>query len=378
MNDMLIPTALQINMDDVGWWCGRDDRKIGGPSRTGMPRNHCVEDYQAIADLGAELNMQINCAFVLGEWDVEDRLGQEILHFSHFGADWNNVAYRNREDLERAAEIIRNSPYIGVAMHGLYHGYYMPGTDNHDCSDYLYAINGKLQYIPEKEIRLRIEHFLRMCERFDFRKEINSFVPPSFRHEPFTISEILKEYGIRYIFTHFENLYLDTPDLKVKSFDSAFVDNGIITVDQKYHPIPWDAVDADFTSLEPAFGVLSSHWPNYLNMDPQKHPETRARVVKYFKNCAETFGIMLSRNAGFAATQELYKKYAKTTHQGTTYLIDLSAVPQAAGRLDSFFISTKESPISVEGAVLGEIESHSDFCNYEIKPLTDTVKVCFM
>ncbi len=377
MFEVLIPAALQINMDDVGWWCGRDDRKIGGPSRTGMPRNHYVEDYQAVADLGAELNMQINCAFVLGEWDMENRLGREIPHFSHFGAKWNNASYRKQEDLERAAEIIRNSPHIGVTMHGLYHGYYMPGIDNHDCSDYLYAINGKQHYVPEKEIRLRIEHFLRLCEKYDFRKEIISFIPPSFRHEPFGISEILKEYGIRYIFTHFENLYLDTRNLKEMVFDSVFVEDGIITVDQKYHSIPWDAVDADFAVQPTAYGVLSSHWPNYLNMNPQKYHETRQRIVHYFKKCAETFGIILSRSAAFAATQELYKKYAKTVQNGNTWVIDLSQVPKVPGRLDSFFISAKTSPVSVEGAALGEMENHSGFNNYEVKPLADTVKVFF-
>ena len=56
---------------------------------------------------------------------------------------------------------------------------------------------------------------------------------------------------------------------------------------------------------------------------------------------------------------------------------DYSQVPEAAGRLDSFVISAKGSPMFVEGAALGEMESHLGFNNYEIKPLADTVKVFF-
>lgn len=71
---MLIPSCLYITMDDLGWFCGTDDRPAGGSSRSGMPRRHCAEDYAAVNELGRRLNMKINCAFVLGEWDPDNRL----------------------------------------------------------------------------------------------------------------------------------------------------------------------------------------------------------------------------------------------------------------------------------------------------------------
>lgn len=376
MVDVMVPAALQIIMDDIGWWCGRDDRKIGGPSRTAMPRKHCVADYQAVADLGAALNMRIGCSFVLGEWDMDNRLGKDVLHFSHYGDKWDNASHRNREDLEKAAEIIRNSPYIDIALHGLYHGYYMPEADFHDYSDFWYLQGGRLYMVPEKEIRNRIEHYLRICEEYDFQKKITTYVPPSARHRAYSISAILKDYGIQQIFTLIKDLDPEAQPEDEGGFDRIFVENGIMTVDMS-HFVPWDAVDMDFDPLPPSYGVLSTHWPNILNMDPDKHGESRERTLKYFRRCAETFGIMLSPNAGFAASQELYKKYAKVTQQDNVCVIDLTAVPMADGKRERFYISVRKEPVKAEGAILGNSEVHSDFYNIEVKPLNSTFKLYF-
>ena len=74
MEKIIIPSSLQRTMDDVGWFNGEDDRKNGGSARTAMTRRHCAEDYAAINELGKRLGMRINCAFVIAEWDPDDRL----------------------------------------------------------------------------------------------------------------------------------------------------------------------------------------------------------------------------------------------------------------------------------------------------------------
>ena len=74
MNEILIPHSLQITLDDVGWFNGADDRPNGGSAHTGIARRHCAEDYAAINELGRRLNMRINCAFTVGEWDPGNRL----------------------------------------------------------------------------------------------------------------------------------------------------------------------------------------------------------------------------------------------------------------------------------------------------------------
>ncbi len=44
MKETIIPRPLQVVMDDVGWFNGKDDREIGGPSRSGINRFHWLED----------------------------------------------------------------------------------------------------------------------------------------------------------------------------------------------------------------------------------------------------------------------------------------------------------------------------------------------
>ena len=51
MKKFTIPNALQIIIDDLGWFNGKDNIKNCGPSRTAMPRNHVAEDYIVVIKL---------------------------------------------------------------------------------------------------------------------------------------------------------------------------------------------------------------------------------------------------------------------------------------------------------------------------------------
>ena len=48
MEGIRIPIALQVCFDDIGWDEGSDLRLRGQASRTGMPRRHVYEDYEAV------------------------------------------------------------------------------------------------------------------------------------------------------------------------------------------------------------------------------------------------------------------------------------------------------------------------------------------
>lgn len=375
-NTFTIPAPLQINMDDVGWWCGRNDNNIGGPSRTAMCRPHTVSDYQAISDLGKALNTKITCGLVMGEWDMDNRLSKDILHFSHFGKNWNNAAYRNADDMQKAAEIL-HSPYIEIAAHALYHGYYMPGVDCADISDFYYRKNDIYHSVPEDEIRNRLDHFFRLCKEHGINTRIETFIPPSYVYRENELTSILKDYGFKFCGTIFESIpraYSEPYEVP----DSVFIENDIITVDRKYNLVHWANIDCDFDNIEEkSFGIFGLHWPNILNADPKKHGETLKKLLPYFRRCENTFGIVMSRNMAFAATQELYKKYTKTLMQNSSIILDLSEVPYATGRLSSFFVSLKKKPANFEGCTLGEIREKDGFSNFEIFPLGDIVKIRF-
>ena len=167
MENIIIPSSLQITMDDVGWFNGEDDRENGGSARTAMSRRHCAEDYAAINELGRRLNMRINCAFVLGEWDPDNRL-RGIKHLSKFGDSWNNAAYLGKEEMAAVAEVINASPYIDIAVHGLMHNYYDPKIP-YCNSDYFYPENGLMKMIPESEIRARLDAFFDLLDYYKIK-----------------------------------------------------------------------------------------------------------------------------------------------------------------------------------------------------------------
>lgn len=62
-----IPMPIQIVIDDVGWWCGTDGHEYNEPFRTGINRDHVPADYQAIVELGKQLNIRPRAAMVLCE-----------------------------------------------------------------------------------------------------------------------------------------------------------------------------------------------------------------------------------------------------------------------------------------------------------------------
>ncbi len=367
---IIIPHSFQIVLDDLGWFCGTDDRESGGPSRTGCLRRHCAEDYKAINELGEKLNMKINCGFVVGEWDPDNRL-KCIPHLSQYGDNWDNALHLDADEMKKVIEVINNSPYIDVALHGLLHGYYMEGTDNTDTSDFYYTVNKEVIMVNESEIRKRIEMFFELMNYYGVKKKINSFIPPSFVYRWDELSKILADYGIEYISTIYKNMVYDGATKPT----IADIENGIITVDRNNNKIPWNMTGCSFEALPVLQGIFGVHWPNFLSELPENNSEVVDEAVRYFKMCGESFGTILSRDMKFCATQSLYKRFANVEEKdGKTY-IDISEVPFAKGMDNKFYVSS-ESPIKeYTGCNIKVFEEHELFVNYEVTPTNKTISL---
>lgn len=380
MNQFIIPHALQIVIDDLGWINGYDGRATGGPSRTGMPRKHCAEDYIAVNALGKALNMKINCAFVLGEWDPDNRL-KKIPYFSKYGDAWDNAKYLDKEEMQRIVDALNASDYIDVSIHGLMHGSQMPGIDNNDSSDFFYMKNGEKFVFSDEELRAKLDAFFGILAHYGVKKTVNSYVPSSALYVPYTLSKIMAEYGIRYIVQPLK--YTDFGDRSVRL---ATVDNGIILTDRcnfieqegftrTMDIRPWDEIASDFTTLPKATCIVGTHWPNYLHLDPKRSLELTERNAAYFKSCADEFGTIMSRDIGFHATQELYKRFARTEEKNGVFTVDVSDVPKPAGSLGKFYISTKAPIKTHEGCEISLYETKETHWTYEIVPISDIVKI---
>lgn len=361
----VIPDSLQIDMDDLGWFCGKDDRAEGGSSRTGMGRRHCAADYEAVNELGKRLDMKINCAFVIGEWDPDNRL-RGIPGLSKYHDAWDNAARFDREEMERCVDVINRSAYIDPAIHGLLHGNYREGIDNCDTSDYYYRIRKRLYMVEESQVRQRLDAFLDLWQYHGIQKKINSMIPPSFAYRRDELSRILKEYGIQYISTIFhEEGNVGRPE------ERAFVEQGIITVNRNLNLIPWNETGSDPRALPTAGGIFGCHWSNVLHEDPERYSQIVEHWVSYFERCAETFGIILSQGKSFCATQSLYKQYGSLKQTEREVMIDISKVPKAAGKEAHFYISSRRELVAESGCQIREYRRHKEFIHYEAEPTAD-------
>ena len=367
----VIPMPLQIVVDDVGWFNGTDDRKDGGPSRTGMPRRHTAEDVRALNVLGERLGMKLNCALVVGEWDPDNRL-REVPHLSKYGEAWDNASYLDRDEMARMIEAINDSPYVEVALHGLLHGYYLDGTDNHDTSDFYYRKNKELIMVDEDEIRLRVEKFKEILDFYGVKKELISYVPPSFAVRWGELSRIMADYGFKYSSTIFRTMVCEG-----EKPVTAGVENGIVTVDRINNLIPWNECDSSFEDLPPVNGVFGAHMPNFLHPDSEKSLTTVERAVKYFKKCAERYGTVMSRGIEFCAVQSMYQVMADVKISGKVAHIDLKKLADTPVQGKPFVVSTAREIVGISGARVAARECVSNFFNYEIIPESTSVTLEF-
>jgi len=118
-----LPQPLMVVVEDVGWWQGRDGSAINEPYRTGMERNHCLEDYRALLLLARQLQVRIQISMVLCEWDRSDLL-RDVPTATWMGKDWRNPC-RQEEPLNEAADFLRtNSSHLEIGLHGVGHEFW--------------------------------------------------------------------------------------------------------------------------------------------------------------------------------------------------------------------------------------------------------------
>ena len=367
MQNIMIPEPLQICMDDVGWHNGSDDRPNGGSARSAMPRRHCAEDYAAVEKLGEKLRMRINCGFVLGEWDPDNRL-RGVPHATKYGSRWDNAAFLDRDETERCAALLRSSAWIDIAVHGLLHNHYRAGFP-YSNTDYYYRDNGRLCMAEEAEIRCRLDTFFSLLREYRIDLPVNSFIPPNFVYRWGEIARILADYGILYVSTPFGDDDMEMQPGQPKP-ERVGIDGSLIVTDRNFCRISWKETASDPGNLPVTGGIFGVHWPNLLHPDPARHGEVIDTWVSYFRRCADTFGIVLSRDMADCATQSLYCRYAVCRREKDTLTVDASALPHAPGRKNAFRISARRPVTACTGCTLGATVAGNGFYTTEVFPVS--------
>ena len=182
INDLVrIPTALQLCLDDVAWHNGYDERSIGRPSRSGLPRKHAPEDYRIVNEVGRAIGMKILCPLCLGEWDKDNLLrGETGITYDPYG--WNRAADIDYDLAARYLEAAEQGDYLEYAVHGLLHGNY--DTSGRQLNEQEYFVRKQMDGraihvpIPMEDMRRRLDLFQRIYESWGFQKHIRSFVSP--------------------------------------------------------------------------------------------------------------------------------------------------------------------------------------------------------
>lgn len=370
-NNVLIPQPLQIVVDDLGWFCGDDDRGSGGASRSGMPRRHGYKDYEAMHELGKAINQKIVCAFCLAEWDPDNRL-KKYPQISKYGDNWDNVSHIDMEEAKRCAHVINESPYIDFALHGMGHGYYSEENIKHDTSDfYIITADNEKVMVNEEYIRGILDSFFGIMEYYGIQKDVTTMIPPTGVYRFKELSRILADFGIKYVSAGFWEMICDEGE----TLSDIAYENGIITLN-RYRPEAnnWRVHSVNYDTVPERVYCFGSHWPNWLHEDPDRNTEVIESAIRYFRRCAEQQGTVISRDMRFAVTQTMFWKYAviSENEKGET-VIDITKVPRYENMNRVFYVNSQFPLTEAKGGKITEYDRKKDFITYEIEPEENVV-----
>ena len=378
-NSVKIPLAYQVVMDDIGWFTGSDDRHLGMPSRSGMTRNHVAEDYLVINEIGKKIGQKICGAFVIGEWDKNNRLRGKA-HMTPKPNEWNCKKSINMPEAERCFEAIEGSEYLEVALHGLLHSYWDEEMGHDDQQYYIrprkgYSGNERLIPVPDSYFEDCIDTFLEIYRDWGFSRKLTSFISPGSAYGPLESSlgfaKILRERG----FTKWANYWqcIKKP---------CEIIDGLTFVNKGTGYVPWNAYDInpdllpDYSPADndgrvrPMGTVFGLHWPNFLRFDPNKNFEQVDAWVSFFRRQSEIFGLMISRDMSHAAHQAQYQRYTEMSFGDGEIILDFEAVDALPAIDKSFemYVSLKKGlvPTGAEGADISLYETKRDFRTYRL------------
>lgn len=365
-----IPTAIQLVMDDVGWFYGRNERELGGPTRTGISRQHTLEDYIVIEELGRAINQKINAMLVIGEWDHKHIL-KDVPYATPKGKEWSGSFWFEPEKARDIRDFLNSSSYIELGYHGLLHDAWSADGEFLCGKEFVvprgYQKGNPLCLAPEEIIRMHFDAFLEIYNDWGFSHELRTFAAPGGPVETWKtteFSDILKDYGIKFWHNN--------------SIVGCSVRSGIILNPKAIEICPWEVYDLDPLTL-PVYpaeraGILGSHWANYLRFNPQRNCDRISDWKIFFNRLSEEFGMIISRDIKFAHYQQLYRAYSKVSSDRNLIRIDLSEARRIAPETNVplyISIDAKYTPEQCLGGQITLYEEKVSFNNYRIDRITD-------
>lgn len=326
---VFVPMPIQVVIDDVGWWSGKDGSKWQEPYRTGIDRNHVVADYEAIIRLGKALDIRPQAAMVLCEWDRENIL-KDLPTSTWMRAKWDNSKWAGPWLEEAADAITRNKEHFEFTMHGIGHEWWENGAFTR--AEWA-TEDGTMR--PRDLVERHLDFFSELMVQNKLGDFPESFIPTAFNHgfgltgnHKVSMAELLKKRGVNYINTPFGQIQ----NRELIQYETFGFDSGVMTIDRGRDLLDWNNIGL-IPSGEIKGPTCGMHWPNLLHEDPERNSEVVEGWVKLLKPYRDKPGTILAKNSISFQKQLVHYAYTNVEVKGSVIEIDFSNTDQ----LDSLF-----------------------------------------
>ena len=354
-----ITIALQLVIEDVGWWEKSHPVGPNSPFRSGLKRRHHPSDYLALVHLARQLNMRPLIAFVACEWDRTNLL-KKIPSATWMGSHWDN-RHNVGPWLDQAAQTLNDHrDFLEIGLHGVGHEYWDQGrrsrTEFHNT-------RGEMR--PVAAIEAHLEAFDRILEQNGLGPLPQAFVPPGLNHSfgggKRGIHGLLNTHGIRYVTTNLTKAKMIRP----RQHSLMAWEAGVLIIERGIAPVPWHIIAA-----QPQFAfdrpVLSLHWANLLDEDIQGNLDVVQRWVDFIKNGIDPMQQMLAPDTATCWTQFAYRTLSQIQQTGDGFTVDvrlLQDLPPSTLK-ENVFLKISHSGGSVwwqvDGGRISGLENQSD------------------
>ena len=384
MKKAIIPTALIVELDDVGWDNGNDLRVQGYASRSGLPRYHALEDYEVLRDISNKTGKNMALALCLGDWDKDNLLRGEV-GITHDPFGWNRAKTIDIKAFEKYRDVLEGAEHLEYIVHANLHGVYDENGKRLHEKEFLKlsgSESGKPVYtVDEADFKRRFEIFLKIYNSWGFKKPLRGFVNPCSIYDDEglirKIAKILYSYGIRYWADDFR--FFPEPIKMVEGVACFRWAGG-------EGRFPWNAYDCDPNTLayhynedKPSTCFVGNHWTNFLRFDPKRNKEQISLWVKYYEKQSECFGNVNANTVREAINQLIYHANASLTEEDSSFVIDtvcaINFGYEDLVREMFISISNEISPKECIGAEMTLYEKHGEFSTYKLSGFGEKIVI---
>ena len=376
LQDIILPTAVTVRVDDVGWFEGADERYTNRPARSGLPRRHVPDDFRVLHEIGRGLNTKILCNLVLGDWDINNRLhGVPNLTWNEAGWDAARTVNANRAHFDEVFDILEGSEHLEYGLHSLEHGYFVDGKHIDGC--HFYPRRGRnergevvREAITPEELDRIFSLFFEIYNDWGFKKKIKVFAAPCGAYGKPTddfnraLARAMRRHGIGIWQWGGWPGEAVVEDMIFLRSALGFITWNAFSIDPAYFPnVFTDPRNRGFT---PNF---IAHLTNFIQFQPEKNFDYVPAWIDYLRRITSPFGALIGRDNEQSASQAVYTTYAKTDTVDGGYRIDLAPVDAVRNEVveDEFFVSLRERALpTVTGGKISVHECRPDHVIYKI------------